>query len=428
MSADNSSLPRQNKNLLRSLVQKGRAQFNSFSNHYASSAWIPLLLSVGAMYYITNSSILRNVDTNLRFYLIMPLLWIFVSLLAWWGWKYGLDEKPSINKFLMLISIAIGIAHILTSLLFGLIFRFGNSPYTHSFPYVLGNAFFVITYLIGLEFSRAYFLARTTKRKPLLSFLVIAIIYTVLVIPLGFYSKLTEPKAIFIGFGQTLMPQFSMSLLATYLAWVGGPIAALSYGLIVTLFEWLSPILPNLSWMVTAFLETLTPMVLLLIANQLIIRQDDKESIMSDDKQEHIEEKKQPSYLWVGVAALGVALVWFNMGIFGVRPYLVSGVSMQPTLNAGDVVIIEGVPPHQIKVGDVILFKGLNVHILHRVIEINPKSGELEFITQGDGLNTIDDPVSETQIEGKMIANVPKIGWVAIGVRRALGYDQVPMP
>ncbi len=116
------------------------------------------------------------------------------------------------------------------------------------------------------------------------------------------------------------------------------------------------------------------------------------------------------------------------MGLFGIRPYLVSGVSMRPTLKAGDVVIIEAVAPREIEVGDVILYQGSKVHILHRVIEIHPKSGELEFITQGDGLNTIDEPISETQIEGKMIASVPKIGWIAIGVRRALGYDQVPMP
>ena len=428
MSVDNALPPEQNKNSRRNIPRKWMELFISFSNRYASLTWIPLLFFVGAMYYITNSSILHSVDTNLRFYLIMPALWTFISLLAWWGWRYGLDEKPRINKFLTLISIGVGVAHILTSLLFGLIFKFGNSPYTHSFPYVLGNVFFVITYLVGLEFSRAYFLARTTKQKPLLSFLVIAILYTVLVIPLGFYSKLVEPKAIFIGLGQTLMPQFSKSLLATYLAWVGGPIAALSYGLLIALFEWLSPILPNLSWMVTAFLETLTPMILLLVASQLIMEQDNRENPLPDNEQEQRQEKKQPSYLWVGVAALGVALVWFNMGIFGIRPYLVSGVSMRPTLKAGDVVVIEAVSPREIEIGDVILFKGLNVHILHRVIEINSESGKFEFITQGDGLSTIDDPVSESQIEGKMVASVPKIGWVAIGVRRALGYDQVPMP
>jgi signal peptidase I len=101
---------------------------------------------------------------------------------------------------------------------------------------------------------------------------------------------------------------------------------------------------------------------------------------------------------------------------------------MRPTLIAGDVVVIEAVSPREIEIGDVILFKGTNVHILHRVIEINSEAGKFEFITQGDGLSTIDDPVSEAQIEGKMVASVPKIGWVAIGIRRALGYDQVPAP
>ncbi|MBT4841890.1 MAG: signal peptidase I [Anaerolineae bacterium] len=381
------------------------------------------------MFYLNNSSIMFGIEPNIRFYLILPLLWIGVGLVAWWGWKYGLEEKPKFNKFFLFLAIGVGIAQVLISLISGLLFKFGQSPYTHSFPYVLGNALFVITYLAGLEFSRAYLLARWVNKKPLLVFLLIAIAYTALIIPLGFYTKLGEPETAFVAIGYTLMPSFSKSMLATYLAWIGGPLVVFAYGIIVTLFEWLSPILPKLSWMVTAFLETLTPMILLLIVNQLAIQQDEEEEVIPiGEKEEKKEEKKRPSYLWVAVAVLGVALVWFNMGLFGIRPYLVSGISMRPTLIAGDVVVIEAVSPREIEIGDVILFKGTNVHILHRVIEINSEAGKFEFITQGDGLSTIDDPVSEAQIEGKMVASVPKIGWVAIGIRRALGYDQVPAP
>ncbi len=420
-----SSTQNRKKTLLHDLKRKGQERFQVFTAKYAAWTWVALIILLGIMFYLNNSSIMYGIDPNLRFYLILPLLWIGVTLVAWWGWKYGLKEKPEFNKLFLFFAIGTGIAHILVSLASGLIFAFGKSPYTHRFPYVLGNALFVITYLAGLEFSRAYLLARSNK-KPLLVFLIIAITYTVMTIPLGFYSKLTEPETAFVAVGQVVMPSFSKSMLATYLAWIGGPLAAFAYGIIITLFEWLSPILPKLSWMVTAFLETLTPMILLLIVNQLVIQQDDKENASSHAEQE--KNEKRPSYLWVGVAVLGVVLIWFNMGLFGIRPYLVSGVSMRPTLKAGDVVIIEAVSPREIEVGDVILFKGSNVHVLHRVIEINPNAGELEFITQGDGLSTIDDPVSETQIEGKMVASVPKIGWVAIGIRRALGYDQVPMP
>ncbi len=421
----NSSTKKQNKALFHNLKMRGQERFHILTKKYASRAWIALIVLLGIMFYLNNSSILYGIDPNIRFYLLLPLLWIGVSLVAWWGWKYGLEEKPKLSKYLIFLAIGTGVAHVLISLASGLLFTFGKSPYTHKFPYILGNALFVITYLAGLEFSRAYLLTRGTSKKPLLVFLLIAIAYTIMVIPIGFYSKLSTPETAFVALGQVVMPNFSKSILATYLAWIGGPIAAISYGIIITLFEWLSPILPKLSWMVIAFLETLTPMMLLLVVNQLVIQRDNKEKAPSDIKD---QEEKRPSYLWVGVAALGVALIWFNMGLFGIRPYLVSGISMRPTLKAGDVVIIEAVSPREIEVGDVILFKGSNVHILHRVIEIHPKAGELEFITQGDGLNTIDDPVSETQIEGKMIANVPKIGWVAIGVRRALGYDQVPMP
>ncbi|MCP4141176.1 MAG: signal peptidase I [Chloroflexi bacterium] len=425
--SEDSSTQKQKNVPFRNKKNKGLERFNTFSNKYASWAWIITIALLGIMFYLNNSPIMFGIEPNIRFYLILPLLWIIVGLVASWGWKYGLEEKPKFNKFFLLLAIGAGITQVLVALISGLLFKFGKSPYTHSFPYILGNALFVITYLAGLEFSRAYLLARYVNKKPLLIFLLITISFTALIIPLGFYTKFSSPETAFIAVGSTLMPSFSKSMLATYLAWIGGPLVVFAYGIIVTLFEWLSPILPKLSWMVTAFLETLTPMILLLIVNQLAIQQDEGDTI-SVDEQEQKKKEKRPSYLWVGVAVLGVALVWFNMGLFGIRPYLVSGISMRPTLKAGDVVVIEAVSPREIAVGDVILFKGSKVYILHRVIEINSESGKLEFITQGDGLSTIDDPVSETQIEGKMVASVPKIGWVAIGIRRALGYDQIPMP
>ncbi len=115
-----------------------------------------------------------------------------------------------------------------------------------------------------------------------------------MVIPVGFYSKLSNPETAFVALGQVVMPNFSKSMLATYLAWVGGPFAAIAYGVTITLFEWLSPILPKLSWMVTAFLETLTPMMLLLVVNQLIIQRDGKEQA-STAKED--QDEKRPSYL-----------------------------------------------------------------------------------------------------------------------------------
>lgn len=95
----------------------------------------------------------------------------------------------------------------------------------------------------------------------------------------------------------------------------------------------------------------------------------------------------------------------------------VFGTSMEPTLHAGNLIIIEKVPPEEIEVGDVIVF---NVPTLirdyysyppvvaHRVIKIDTQRG-IYFRTEGD--NTGEDPFATRASDvrgtvGKQISNL----------------------
>jgi signal peptidase len=121
---------------------------------------------------------------------------------------------------------------------------------------------------------------------------------------------------------------------------------------------------------------------------------------------------------WVVAGILLVCLIWFNSGFFGVHPSLLSGVSMEPTFVAGDVVIVRKVAPSTIKVDDVVEFRQGNSEIIHRVNEIRKDAnGKLIFITQGDNNNVLDSPWDETQLRGKAIGYIPKVGWVGILVK-----------
>jgi signal peptidase I len=69
--------------------------------------------------------------------------------------------------------------------------------------------------------------------------------------------------------------------------------------------------------------------------------------------------------------------------------------SMYPVLTAGDVVFMEGVPPEEINVGDVIAFYkpyGGEDLIIHRVVSVIAESGEVRYFkTKGD-FNWREDP------------------------------------
>ena len=77
----------------------------------------------------------------------------------------------------------------------------------------------------------------------------------------------------------------------------------------------------------------------------------------------------------------------------------VTGRSMRPFLQGGEVLIIEPVGSRLLRVGDVVLFKDAQDRlVIHRVI----RARDTSIQTQGDALNEPDSPVEIGRIMGKV--------------------------
>lgn len=91
----------------------------------------------------------------------------------------------------------------------------------------------------------------------------------------------------------------------------------------------------------------------------------------------------------------------------------ISGQSMNPTLEDGDLILVKGVPPEEIKVGDIIIFDPQNgIRTVHRVTRIQTlENGTLTFKTKGDALDE-DDPytVYPENIHGRLAFRIPYMG------------------
>lgn len=385
----------------------------------APRAWVFLIVALAAVFGLVNSQALLGIDPDLRFYLVIPLLWIGVGLIAWWAWRHAIAERPRLARPVLRVAILAGLAQIAFLLLAGLIFGMGNSPYAHSFPAILGNVFFLATYIGGLEFSRATLFAWGARRHATLSFVLVTLLYTVLVVPVSYYSLFSSPDAALPVTGNLILPRLAESLLATFLAGVGGPAAAFAYHFLVELFTWISPYLPKLSWMEMALVGTLGPVVLLLVSSALTGKFERTVAVPQEGAQA-AESKKGPSVAWLVVAVIALLLVWFQTGAFGVRGFMVSGRSMEPTLSAGDVVVIQDTDPASIRVGDIILFQHGQTRVVHRVISINRAQGEFTFVTQGDAAQVTDHPVGPQEYKGKVVLAIPRIGWPVLQVQELI--------
>ena len=91
---------------------------------------------------------------------------------------------------------------------------------------------------------------------------------------------------------------------------------------------------------------------------------------------------------------------------------------MSPALHLGDMVIVAKTSPDVIKESDIIEFRQGEVMVIHRVIEIQESGGAKQFITKGDANDNPDiAPVSPEQVKGRVMLNVPKLGWVTLFFR-----------
>jgi len=90
--------------------------------------------------------------------------------------------------------------------------------------------------------------------------------------------------------------------------------------------------------------------------------------------------------------------------VFGSSYSIVVSGSMEPTLSINDLVIIKEYDSYA--VNDIVTYKSGSKFVTHRIIEVV----EGGFITKGDANNGNDPIVSASNIKGKIVFIIPKIG------------------
>jgi signal peptidase len=115
--------------------------------------------------------------------------------------------------------------------------------------------------------------------------------------------------------------------------------------------------------------------------------------------------------------AVLVFVVIIVPGLFGFKYMVVTSGSMTPSIHTGDAVLVRGVDPASIEVGNVVTFpmrngEGLNTH---RVISMKEINGRTYLQTQGDA-NPVPDPdlTPVGAVQGKVGLRVPKGGYLAL--------------
>jgi len=331
------------------------------------------------------------------------------------------------NKRIAVMAALIAVIHIFALIDAGLITGFGRSPLSFTPTGLTINLIFILSALFGTELSRACLMKNLSKKKPYLTLGLVTLLYTFLNVSiLGLLTLLrsNEPLTIADFLGTSFLPTVTENLLASYLAFLGGPIASLAYRLPIQVFQWFSPILPNLTWGYEALLGVMVPtMGFIIITQATTPKLLKKLGVLPRTRKpvRRTEAKKSSMRGWMIVSILSVLIVWTSTGLLGFYPTIPLSGSMRPTLDIGDIAIIIPADPNKIQIGDIIQYWQNEEMTLHRVIDIQQTEGSKLFITKGDDNPIPDsDPVSPAQIRGKLLCIIPKIGWISIYIKTAI--------
>ncbi|KAA0006507.1 MAG: signal peptidase I [Thermoplasmata archaeon] len=323
------------------------------------------------------------------------------------------------SKPLTTMAVLIALLQI-SALVFSAFFTaFGRSPYAHTPIAIMIGMTYFSSALFGMEFSRAYLIKSCPKRKVSMGIILVALLFTFISIPLTRFIAPKTPVETAEFIGSEILPTLAQSLLATYLALFGGPIASISYLGTLQAFEWLSPILPNPEWPVKALIATLIPMIGYSAVNEVVNPfKLTRIGITSRSR----AGKKSSSLSWIAVAIIAVIMVWGPTGLLGFQPTIVASGSMRPALDVGDIVIIVQAHPDTIKVGDIIQYRGEGepAPTIHRVIKIYKSEGITYIVTKGDANDVPDEPIMANRIMGKVVFKIPKLGWISIYLKKAI--------
>lgn len=213
-----------------------------------------------------------------------------------------------------------------------------------------------------------------------------------------------------------LIPSIFKNILLNDLALRFGPVPGLIYSLIMGLYIYLIPIMPNLNDYMTS-----TVMFLLPLALKILV---DKRFTKEDEEEEDLRENKIPGRIINGILiAIMIILIGLFSNLFTYWIAAVGSGSMEPTINIGDAIVVDkSVQNHldHLNVGDVLVFKIQNTIYTHRIIEMKETNGNYAITTKGDREGQAVDTwvVTNKDVVGVVKFRIPFVGWPTVWLSR----------
>lgn len=333
------------------------------------------------------------------------IILFFIGLLFLFKFIFGFEkDKHRYTKNVIIEIFIILLMFFIIFYLFGLIVGFvKNNSYLNF--YGLSNIIIPIFITIILkEILRYEILMKASDNKLLI--ILSCILFIIFDLFNSFsLNDFSSKYNIFLFISLNLIPAISNNVVCTYLSIKSGYKPLIFYQIIIQLYSYILPIIPDVSEYILSLIGLLLPIIIgRKIYNDFRVEND-----------EYIGRNyKKKDYLILGFSSfIVIFLVYFCSGYFKYHVIAIASGSMHPYLNKGDLVVIEKInKDSKLKKGMIIAYKYNGVTIIHRINRVVKINNEDIFYTKGDSNNEEDKyKVKKSMISGIVKGNIDYVGW-----------------
>ena len=365
-----------------------------------------LLFEIVTIILLILNNFVSSILSNYKIVLLITLLIIFKFLFGFEKDRHHIWKNITIEVLIFLL------LYFILYYLLGIFVSFSNTNNYFTFNGIFKVIIPLIIIIVLKEILRYEALCKSEGSK----LLVIITCITLITIDLiGKYNSNTfiTTHTIFIFIALKLLPIISRNIVATYISIKSGYKPVIIYLLIIELYSYILPIIPNPSEYIYSVIEFIIPFVLLYrLSNYLKTYRD--EYIIRD------YHKKKFSALIIPTIII-IFLVYITSGYFHYYAIVIASGSMTPSLYKGDVVIVEKVHNNYdlLELDDIIAYKYNGIIVVHRISKIVNIEGEKIFYTKGDANNSIDNyKITKDMIIGEVNKKVPYIGYPTVWLKK----------
>lgn len=269
----------------------------------------------------------------------------------------------------------------------------------------------IITFIIPIiittivkEFLRYQVIMKSEGSKLLTILTCILFIFLDVTNPI-FYNGFASKYDTFIFFALTLLPAISSNIVCSYLTYKVGYKPNILYLLVINLYQYLLPLVPNPNEYLASLVNFLLPILLGVKLSSFF-------NLTMDEEIERDYNKKGIISLIIPTI-LVIILVYFTSGYFHYYAVAIASGSMEKVISKGDIVVIEKLDAEyeKLKEGQVIAYTYNGVLVVHRIVRIIKQDGQYYVYTKGDANPNEDNYVVEQDtIMGTVKAVVPYLG------------------